>query len=174
MTNLHERMLPDPRLSACQVVAHPTELPARQSWTKHFTCYNDVFLFLWGAGRVRGFMVLQNYFTYFELNQSLCWAKSKDPYGKKKKKNIRSPAPSIYIYQSNISGLFPSDFSLWFSKASQFKSKVLIFVQCDFQNSITASLLFTNPDFSGWDGRLDFFFLFPVQVKNIILRLNCF
>ena len=30
------------------------------------------------------FMVLQNYFTYFELSQSLGWAKSKDHYGKKK------------------------------------------------------------------------------------------
>ena len=110
-------MLPDPRLSACQGDAHPTELPARQSWTKHFTCYNDVFLFLWGAGRVRGFMVLQNYFTYFELNQSLCWAKSKDPYGKKKTHQITctfhiytraifpafSPQTSHYDFQKPLS-----------------------------------------------------------------------
>ena len=42
-------------------------------------------------------MVLQNYFTYFELNQSLCWAKSKDPYGKKQQHKITCTF-HIYIY----------------------------------------------------------------------------
>ena len=42
-------------------------------------------------------MVLQNYFTYVELNQSLCWAKSKDPNVK-----INTPdhlhLPYMYIF----------------------------------------------------------------------------
>ena len=42
----------------------------------------DIFFFL-GVGLVREFMVLQDYFPYFELSQSLGWAKSKDPCGKK-------------------------------------------------------------------------------------------
>ena len=118
-------MLPDLRLSACQADTHPTELPARQSqslgWTKHFTSYKPkiidpvmyfffflffffFFFFFWGVGRVRGFMVLQNYFTYFELNQSLCWAKSKDPYGKKQQHQITC---TFHIYTRAIFPAFP-------------------------------------------------------------------
>ena len=62
-------------------------------WTKHFTSYKPkiidpmmymyIYFFL-GVGWVREFMVLQDYFTYFELSQSLGWAKLKDPCGKKK------------------------------------------------------------------------------------------
>ena len=44
-------------------------------------------------------MVLQNYFTYFELNQSLCWAKSKDSYGKRNTPDhLHLPYIYIYIY----------------------------------------------------------------------------
>ena len=68
------------------------------------------FFFFEGLGRVRVFMVLHNYFTYFELSQSLGWAKSKDHYGKK---NTRSPAPSIYI-QAIFPGFPASDFALGF------------------------------------------------------------
>ena len=50
------------------------------------------------------FMVLQNYFTYFELSQSLGWAKSKDHYKKKQKHQIS--APSIYT-QEQYSQPFP-------------------------------------------------------------------
>ena len=46
-------------------------------------------------------MVLQNYFTYFELNQSLSWAKSKDPYGKKQQHKITCTF-HIYIYKSKV------------------------------------------------------------------------
>ena len=54
---------------------------------------------------VRGFMVLQNYFTYFELKQSL-WAKSKDPCEKKKKKKTPDHLhlPYMYIYKSRVLG----------------------------------------------------------------------
>ena len=59
------------------------------------------------------FMVFQNYFTYFELSQSLHvgWAKSKDHYGKTKKKHQITCTFHIYIYiyiyiyKSNIPGL---------------------------------------------------------------------
>ena len=67
-------------------------------WTKHFTSYKPkiidpictymyiyiyIYIFVLRDGWVREFMVLQDYFTYFEHSQSLGWAKSKDPCGKK-------------------------------------------------------------------------------------------
>ena len=70
-------------------------------------------------------MVLQNYFADFELNQSLCWAKSKDPYGKK---NTPDHLHLSYIYKSNISGLSPLRLLTMILKSPQFKSKVVIFI----------------------------------------------
>ena len=90
----------------------------------------------------------------------LFWAQPISMLGKikrslcKKKKITHQNTCTFHINTRAIFPAFaPSDFSLWFWKAPQFKSKVLIFIQCDFQNYITASLLFTNPDFSGWVGR---------------------
>ena len=79
-------------------------------------------------------MVLQNYFTYFEFyvgqNQKITM-----------KKTPQKTPP--YIYKSNISGLSPLRLLTMIFKSPQFKSKVLIFIQCDFQNYITTSLLFS-------------------------------
>ena len=167
-------MLPDPWLSTCQADTHPTELPARQSqslgWTKHFTSYKPkiiypmMYFFFWGVGRVRGFMVLQNYFTYFELSQSLCWAKSKDPYGKKKHLHL----PYTCIYKSNISSLSPSDFSLWFWKAPKFKSKVLIFRTTSLQVCCLPTQIFQ----AGLVGRK--FFFAPCPSKRHYFKAKLF
>ena len=51
------------------------------------------------------------YFFFFEggfmvLHQSLCWAKSKDPYGKKNTPD-HLHLPYVHVYKSNISGLPP-------------------------------------------------------------------
>ena len=179
-----------------------TELPARQSqllgWTKHFTSYtckpktSDLmmyFLFLWGVGRVRGFMVLQNYFSYFELNQSLGLAKSKDPYGKnnnkKNKKNTHKKTTTkkqqhlitctFHIYTRAI---FPAS-SRPQTSHYDFEKPLNLSQKCWYSFSVifrTTSLqvccLPTQIFQAGSVGRK--FFWLPVQVKDTILRLNCF
>ena len=124
-------------------------------WTKHFTSYKPkiidprmymYFFFFEGLGGKR-FMVLQNYFTYFDLNESLMLGKIKISLWKKKTHQIIC---TFHIYTRAIFPAFLPLRLLTFWKAPQFK---LIFIQCDFQNYITASLPFTNPDFSGWVGR---------------------
>ena len=71
-------------------------------------------------------MVFQNYFTYFELSQSLHvgWAKSKDHYGKTKKKHQITCTFHIYIYIYINSSFCKVSFQLH-SKAPTFSGRWL-------------------------------------------------